>query len=384
MKILTNIRFYHLAGISQATQSFISYVEKETPEHQIIGVDIENKDIPPSSTPQCVRSWKQFSYIKRRVLFPQFDDIKNTYRKLPDLFRVYAPIIDEYRRILLTEKPNLVLINGTYFLPWCLYQAAKMTSLPMVLHYHGILSKEIAHWRAGPLKEAFESMERSFDDTSMLYIFPSLLAKHVVEQDIFGHPVHQSAIVPNPVTVPRFFSKKTTRINDKKTVGLVSRWTSVKNPDFYIKLAKHDLEKGDNYDFYIVTDLLAKQRRKKELTALLKFHDTMSQQKLRQFFRSLDVLVSPSHFETYGNVAQEAIACRTPALVNPNMGVSETYAAIGLRDWVINFKTPSSVYRKLDEVGSLSVPSESIRALRNLYSPGQIYRDYLSHLKHMA
>ncbi len=39
MKILTNVRFYHLAGISQTVQSFMSFAKRQEKD-EVVGINL--------------------------------------------------------------------------------------------------------------------------------------------------------------------------------------------------------------------------------------------------------------------------------------------------------------------------------------------------------
>ena len=79
----------------------------------------------------------------------------------------------------------------------------------------------------------------------------------------------------------------------------------------------------------------------------IKLYDPMSSRKLAKFYEKMGIIISPSLFETYGNVAQESIASGTPALISSNMGVSETFRDLGLSDYIVNFKSTQDVYNKI-------------------------------------
>lgn len=84
----------------------------------------------------------------------------------------------------------------------------------------------------------------------------------------------------------------------------------------------------------------------------------------------MGVVLSPSFFETYGNVAQEAVATGTPAIVGPNMGVAEIFKEIGLSQWIVDFKSTKNVYYKIKEISGQPVSSKIKKMLKyNLTSP---------------
>jgi len=80
---------------------------------------------------------------------------------IKDVEKIYEPLIKAYLSIILEERPDLVLLNGTYYLPWCLYLAAKRAGVRTVIHYHGCLTKETQHF-AEHERTIFHEMENVF------------------------------------------------------------------------------------------------------------------------------------------------------------------------------------------------------------------------------
>ncbi|MFH1968101.1 MAG: glycosyltransferase family 4 protein, partial [bacterium] len=283
-------------------------------------------------------------------------------------------IIKTYQRAIQEEKPDLILINGTYFMPWCLLIASEREGIPAVLHYHGVLTKETQSWKKRQ-RELFLQMEKCFDKKELFYIFPSKITKNIVEKEVFCHKIKKYSILPNPVSA-HFFSKKNNKKNTN--IGIVSRWTGIKNVSFCEKLAEYNHRKGAKFVVNIITDLNVKNKKYKQLSKFVRFHKPTSNKKLASFYINMGVVISPSHFETYGNVAKEALASGTPAIVNPNMGVAETFHVLGLNDWVINFDSVKSVYNKIENIMGETVEESVKKEMKKLYMPNKIFNEFVS------
>jgi len=358
MKILTNVQTSYLAGIGQAFLSLLKGLEKDySRQIKIIGVKITSD---PNVSEKGIYDNNKINNFKLLSIngekLPGFGEVIKKAEGINDLKNNYEELIENYRKLITKESPDLVLINGTYYVPWCLYIAAKDTKIPIILHYHGILSKEVSHWEEKP-RLIMNEMERNFDNDRLFYLFPSELARNAVEQEVFGHQIYKSAVIPNPIP-DHFFKVKL--VGDKKNIGFVGRWSKIKNPDFIKKMVNFSYKKGDKYKFNLVT---SKKEFKKEIKKHLKnvnFFEPMKSRLLAKFYEKMGVVISPSYFETYGNVAQEAIASGTPALVSSNMGVTETYKKLGLEDWILDFSSVAGVYKKIEEVSGSEV-SEKIR-----------------------
>lgn len=366
MKVLTNIRFVQTAGIAQVLKSFLDFVEKDRRASlSVVGVNITHA----TKNTHRINRKKNISTVTLGTKIPAIKDVFAAATSIHDIKKGYIDVIESYRWAIRKEKPDLVLINGTYFLPWCLFMAAKEEGIPAVLHYHGVLSMETQNW---PEKERrlFLKMEKSFDSKGVFYIFPSNLTKETVEKNVYKHKIKNFEIIPNPV--PEYFFKVGKRFNNID-VGVVTRWAKVKNTDFCKTLAEYNKKRGSRFRINVVTDLEKGDDRYAELSKIAKIYPAMSNRKLADFYGKMGLIISPSHFETYGNVPKEAVASGVPAIINCNMGVSETFKKIGLGEWVANFASVKSVYEKAEEIIGGRVDKKIRTKMRSLYSSKKIF-----------
>jgi glycosyltransferase involved in cell wall biosynthesis len=377
MKVLTNIRFAQTAGIAQVVLAFMDFIEASNKNNiNVVAVNICDE----AQGTYNKKSGEKTSTISVGVRVPNIAKVVEKSKTLADVEKKLEPIIKAYQKAIQEEKPDLALVNGTYFMPWCLMKAAERENIPAVLHYHGVLTKETQNWKKHP-KELFYQMEKSFDKKDLFYIFPSQITKTTVEKEVFGHKIKKFAILPNPVS-DYFFEKDAKE--EKKNIGIVSRWAGIKNVKFCEKLAEYNQKRGAKFVVNVITDLDTKNKKYKELSKVVTFHKPTSNKKLASFYRNMGVVISPSHFETYGNVAKEALATGTPAIVNPNMGVAETFDVLGLKRWVINFDSVKSVYNKIESVIGETVNTETREKMKRLYVPPKIFNQIISILMSAA
>lgn len=371
MKIITNIRFAQTAGIAQVVLSFMDFLEKGKNKNlKITAVNI----VDSSKHKVIKRKGKNTSTISYDVKVPSIADSVNGSKNIKQVEKIYSEIIEKYREAIKSEKPDVALINGTYFMPWCMFIAAKAEKIPVVLHYHGVLTKEVEHWPAIPRK-IFLDMERSFDSKDVFYIFPSKITKNVVEKEVFKHKIKKSAVIANPVPEYFFGTKKKTTNNN---IGIITRWTRIKNIKFCEDLANYNSNNGNKYIINAITDLDTKGPIYKNLSKIIKFHKPTNNRGLISFYKKMGVVISPSYFETYGNVAKESIASGTPAMVNNNMGVSETFNRLGLKDWIINFDSVESVYNKIEETMGKIVKHSIRKKIKDNYNHKIIFDQIIS------
>lgn len=369
MKVLTNIRFYRVAGIAQTLLTFLDYLDQSRQPIQLVGVDIVQKgrrqEVPELPT-------EKFSLITRIIDYPVIAKIINRCRNTRSIARIYEPIISAYREIIATEKPDLILINGTYLLPWCLLLAAKDAGVPIVLHYHGVLAKETAHYRP-PGPRLFRQMERQFNRPGVHFLFPSQLTKATVEHEVLKQKIKNCTILPNPVPEYFFTGQSAARAGQRIKVGVVTRWTRIKNTKFIAQLAHYNARIKGKLDLIVVTDIPRQSPRYAQLRHRLSFRRPMDNQKLAGFYQAMDIVICPSHFETYGNVAQEALAAGTPVLVSGRMGVKETLAKLKLGHLVADFRSPKAVYQKICALAPVKIKARARLFLKAKFTPKKIY-----------
>ncbi len=91
-----------------------------------------------------------------------------------------------------------------------------------------------------------------------------------------------------------------------------------------------------------------------------KVHD-----ELPDYYRAADVLVLPSHYESFGLVVLEALACGAP-VVAMRVGVVEDIVRSGVNGWVLSENTPEhlaeGVRRVLDAKKNRGMSADSIRS----------------------
>jgi len=366
MKVLTNIRFAQTAGIAQNLKLFLSFVKKSKKGVlEVIGVNIVD---------QKEKRYKRIkngnvTIISINMPIPNIKDVLNKVQHLEEVKREYAQVITAYREAIKKEKPDMVLVNGTYYMPWSLFLAADLESVPVVLHYHGLLTKETEEY---PKKQRklFRDMERSFDKSNLSYIFPSKMAKKMVEGQVFRHKIKKYFILPSPV--PLYFFNND-GCGDKRNIGIISRWAKVKNIDFCKALAEYNSEKNGKFIINLITDLNPESRCYKDLSPKIKFWPPRSNKSLLGFYKNMGIMISPSHFETYGNVAKEALAAGVPAIISHNMGVSETFKGLGLKTWIGDFSSIKKIYSKIEDVAGRGVEDSIRLTIKKLYSPEKIF-----------
>lgn len=374
MKILTNIRFAQTAGIAQTLGCFLDFVKK----NKNLGIEVVGVNVIDNKRTFYRKSKEgNVSIVSMGINIPNIKNVVAGSKSISEVKAKYANVVESYQKVIRKENPDLILVNGTYYIPWCLFVAARKESIPIVLHYHGVLTLETKNWPARERK-IFKDIEKSFDEKDLFYIFPSNITKKVVEKEIYKHKIKNLVTIPNPVPLHFFKNKK---LSNAVNIGIVSRWASIKNIDFCEALAEYNKTNGGKFKINIITDLGKSDKRYKKISKIAKIHPACGNRELVNFYKNMGIVISPSHFETYGNVAKEALASGVPAMVSKNMGVSETFKKLGLHKWVIDFDSVENVYAKIEKVIGTAVEDKTRNKIKNFYSPEKIFSATISALK---
>lgn len=303
---------------------------------------------------------KSASVIHKEIVIPSI-----SLNELKDRLR---PMINYYSEVLQKEKPDLVVINGTYFRPWCLLQATRENNLSYIVHYHGSAILE----SLGDVDNIFKMMENDFsEDKNINFIFPSTIA---YESSPYYRKIANYKIIPNALGYS-FFTDKISLRNDIRKIGFVLRWEKIKNIDFVIDFARYNKDVLKNkYEINIVTDLDKDKQRQLNILGV-NFLEPMNQTDLIKFYKNMDIIINPSYFETFGYVAAEALACGTRILISERQGLSEILKRVGLENFITSFDNVQDVIKKIGEIEKLSLEMSNINKIKDIISDEVVCND---------
>jgi len=391
MKILTSIHFHKIAGITHYVLSLADYIKTtfQKEEVDLVGIDIAQADIKSKKTTVNISREKNWKLYSISVPSKNITDLATEAGNLEEFELSMENVIREYEKVIATEKPDIILISGTYHLAWCLYVAAtRKKAKKIVLHCHGVISKEVEKYKERS-KNIYREMEKSYFNDNVFYIFPSNLARETAENEVYRQPLKNYKIIPNPISL--HFFKNTAQKKELANcplpelvgrtginAGFVMRWTYEKNPRFVARLAKFNSLALEKLNICAVASLNPRSNIYIKLKNDIKFVSPMLNEELARFYRMMDVIICPSHFETYGNIALEAAACGTPALISPNMGVAEQFRRFGMESNIISFKNTNNVFNKIKNAAGHRVGRELRAELRNNLGSDIIFKELIS------
>lgn len=324
MKIATNVDRDAFGGINISNLALFDWLKDK--DDSIVGIEIITARYILGAVifKPYTASFFRHHIINGIDIIPRY-----SWEKTRNPKKHWDILIDIAKKILEKEAPDVVLANGTYFAPWILTQAAKELGIPVVLRYAGILHMEVGHKKSSIVRRllAHEKWQAAAAD---VLIFPSKVCQKVVEEKIIGHRIKKAIIIPNSTQT---YATRRRRPTKRYTMAAVGRWTAIKNFQSYFALHKQLLDEHWPHRAIMVTSYWDKRF---NIPETIKRKDSMSQEDLHEFYRTIDLLVVTSHFETFSNVAAEALVNGTSVLVSKNVGFSEILYKAGLKRMVID------------------------------------------------
>ena len=367
MKIATNVHRDTFGGITISNLALFDWLEDK--DDTIVGVEyVTSRHIQGAIIfRRYLPSLFSHHIINGIDIFPKYP-----WEKVSRLRKRWNILVETTKNVLRKEAPDLVLVNGTYFAPWILAQAAKELGIPIVLRYAGVLQREVAH-KNYFVRKRLLTYERWLARTADAIIFPSSLCQQVVENEILGQPVKKGVVIPNPVKSIQTCSRKKP---GRYTIAAVGRWTPIKNFEAFIAVHEALLQKRWPHRAVMVTSY---KDDRFHIPETVEFKESMNQDDLRVFYRSIDLLIVPSHFETFCNVAAEALVNGASVFVSKNVGFAEVLQKTGLKRMVIDsFDNPEVVAEAIQKIAKQRLTQKERNAVVALIDPQEVHQDILT------
>jgi hypothetical protein len=248
MRIATNLTRDYLGGITRSNISFIKSLEKEN--NKVIGIELN-----PRRYNEGPKIFNDISskLLEHHIINIHDISIRNAIKKakkFKDVEKKFRPIINIIKKIFLKTKPDLLFLNGTYYIPWLISIAAYELKIPIVLRYAGVYTKETENFKP-KYKTFFNKIEKSFKKRINYFIFPSNLCKNIVEKEIYKKLIENFSIIPNSVSIPKDnFVRKST----ERRIAAIGRWDNIKNFKTFFKIHKKLIKDGWNHEASFITN----------------------------------------------------------------------------------------------------------------------------------
>ncbi len=374
MKIATNVHRDAFGGITISNLALFDWLEDK--EDTIVGIEIitGRHILGAIIFRRYLPSFFSHHIINGIDILP-----RHSWEKIGNIRKKWDILIETAKEILRLEAPDILLINGTYNTPWILAQAAKELGIPIVLRYAGVLQKEIEH-KNFFIKKRLLFYEKWIVSSAVSIIFPSEICKKTVEKEILGYPIKHSVVIPNPAVIV----KNNIRRKDvgRFKIAAIGRWTPIKNFQAFIALHKELLHEGWQHRAVMVT---SRWDEKFGIPETIERKEPMSQEDLFKFYRSVNLLIVTSNFETFCNVAAEAVINGTSVLVSKNVGFSEILIKVGLKRMVIDsFDNPTQVAKVVKRLAKIKLTQKEIKKVASLVNPQIIHERILDVLNNVT
>ena len=359
MKIAINLTRDNVGGITSSNLNLVNYLYKL--DYEFIGLELTSRIYMKGPTLFRHFDPEVFDHhILNIHHLPLMDALKRS-RTIKDVENVYKEPIKIIRGILNETRPDVVLLSGTYYLPWLISIAAKKENIPVILWYSGVLSKETEHY-PDTLRKLFLSMEKAVVKNSSQIIFPSALCKKIVEELVVKGKIKNSYVVPNPVA-SIFTDPSAVDASIERRIAAVGRYSRIKNFNKFFELHLELQKRKWRHTASFVTNPDANLKTMPESVELL---PSMTAEGLKKFYLSQGLIVCPSTFETFGNVPMEAACLGIPVLVSETMGCAEVLKKVGLANMVISFDDIGKVTDRAQELCGQSILPKQLNALKRI------------------
>jgi|JI8StandDraft_1071087.scaffolds.fasta_scaffold02124_4 glycosyltransferase involved in cell wall biosynthesis len=375
MNIAINIIQGDFGGITTTNRGLVNLINKNG--DNVFGLDFSDQYSPEVDQTDSPNIRKQFSGY--RVVFCKGGYSIYPWSGIKALKNEWKQQIEDTKQFLLLNDIQVVFISGGYFGPWILSVAAKALGLPVVLRYAGVLSKEMLFENKGTSKNVL-ACERAIAKSAAHIIYPSALCKKIVEKTILKATAIRSSVIPNPLTYPVLSRYSNTRFDGMlKSIAFVGRWNGIKNPQAFVDLHNWLLNDRWSHRAYIVT---SSKKINDIVPESIERVPQMSHDDVYQFYKSVGLIVVPSVFETFCNVAAEALFVGTPVLVSENVGISSYLQEAGLGRMVIkDFSDIEAVALATKKLCGTKISAREQKALRKILNTKRSYENIVHVIK---
>lgn len=291
--------------------------------------------------------------------------------------------IDEIRKFMIEQKPDVLFLNGFSVYAWLLLESASQENIPIVIQHAGIARVEFEQYkdlysRAGIIEMI--KMEADIVEKATTQIFLNKYSRDTFSKKVKKVPKDQSVIIPLPYA-PELLKIKNNKNTPSSTftIGCVARWDRIKNHPALIALAKEIRNQKLPWVIKSVTkipDTKVHARLKENYRKNIEVIAPMERSELIKFYASVDVLVLPSHFDVSPTVVMESAMLNKPTLISKGVGWNTEYKESGLKDLIADFSKEKDVIKKIKNIIKNSPSTEFKEMIKKTHAPKTVFAKY--------
>ena len=376
MKVGINISGEYLGGITTTNINLMEQLKGKG--CSFLAIEL-NRNLY-SRVPEFYSMFAPRTVLDHRIIQTHHLPINKILKKAKTLKEVevyFKETIVIIRKLLQEQKPDVMLLSGTYYIPWLISIAAQKEGIPIVLRYAGVLSRETASWPPRA-QNIFLEMERSVSKRAATIIFPSELCKQVVEKEVIKKTLEESYIIPNALSAT--FTGANFVSSVERRIAAVGRYDTIKNLGAFIALHKLLLKRGWKHTASLVTSRTKIPYLPKTINLL----PPMTPEGIKRFYTTEGLIVCPSLFETFGNVPMEAACLGIPVLVSDQMGCADILRQARLESMITSFDDLEKVADKAMKLcGQYILPKQRL-AIKRLLDPSLICEEIFAVLTYVV
>jgi len=359
MKIAINLTREKVGGITSSNINLINYLYKN--DYEFTGIELVSR--VHMEGPALFRSFAP-EIFDHHIISINHLPLKNIFKRsnsLQEVTKAYREPIKIIRKILKENRPDVILLSGTWYLPWIMSIAAKKEKIPIVLWYSGVWTKEMEHHSPKTRKMSLW-IEKAITKNASKIIFPSELCKQTVQELVTKRRIRNGHVIPNPMA-SIFTDPSVVDDSQDRTIAAVGRYSKIKNFNKFFELHEELKKRNWRHTASFVTNPDANLEIMPKSIQLL---PSMKPHELKDFYLKQGLIVCPSTFETFGNVPMEAACLGVPVLVNETMGCAEVLKKVGLANMVISFDDMAKVADRAEQLCDQEILPKQLNALKNI------------------
>ncbi|HVX91396.1 MAG TPA: glycosyltransferase family 4 protein [Candidatus Paceibacterota bacterium] len=312
---------------------------------------------------------------------------------LESLEQAQAAAHERLATVVRDARADLMFLNGFSHSSWMLYRAGMRAGVPIVIQHAGIFVRELeahAHLYPASYIALARAMELEAARGARANVFLNEHSRRAFIESVGSDDIASSVIIPLPHAGWAFRGTYAPSAGPRRRIGAVARWDRIKNHEAILAFAEEAARQDMPWEIVVVTTIPDTPKRaafKQRYRSVITVVDRMERTELADFYRSLDALVLPSHFETAGGVVMEALAEGKPTLIAPQVGWVDEYRELGMSHWITDFSNPAVAVAALTAQFAQPAWPELERFaayVQSTHNPEHVFTSYLDLFSSLA